>query len=162
MKTIYFSKLPSLKKIRTFFHWYRKPVYRDNMNLYPESFEFYCSLKNHKNGRNLTSQICPFVSGISQWCFFCCVLQSAPTCGTDTAWRFVRQISQQPFLAFWVSRVTLENSWTKFHLVRDSLNPLCYVQREDKGSSRKNTEQDAMWPHDYSCFENNHPECRFQ
>lgn len=73
-----------------------------------------------------------------------------------------RPCSQQPFLAFAVSNVTFENSWSKFHLALDPhIPPLHCAQIEDKGSSGRSMEQDLTWPSDYSCFASSHPECRF-
>lgn len=73
-----------------------------------------------------------------------------------------RPCSQQPFLAFGVSNVTFENSWSKFHLALDPhIPPLHCAQIEDKGSSGRSMEQDLTWPSDYSCFASSHPECRF-
>lgn len=126
------------------------------MNLNPERFEFYCNLKNHKNGRNLGSQICSCASSIGPNILFilgrfmCCQIQPHPQfLGIDMRHDvgtpdFRRQFSQQPLLAFWVSNVTFANSWSKFHPVPDPHRPpLRYIQFEDKGSSERSTEQ--MW-----------------
>lgn len=75
---------------------------------------------------------------------------------------FRRKFPQQPFLAFWVSNITFENSWAKFHLVPDPHRPpLHCVQCEGKGSWGRNTGQYVSWSSDYSCFETRHPEFRF-
>lgn len=134
------------------------------MNLSPERFEFSCNLKNHKNGRNLGSQICPCASSIGPNILFilgrfmCCQLQpyrSFSVQTRDTMWELRLQktvFTATPF-SFWVSNVTFGNSWSKFHLVPDPHRPpLHYIQFEDKGSSGRSTEQDVIWPSDYSCF----------